>query len=564
MATDTKLAMYTKIEDTPEISIHGQVFTKPHIVELILDLVGYSQHQSLESKRLLDAGCGDGRFLVAAVKRLLHSLNGNRSVSKLTSALLGVEKDPLLADECKRKITTYLISVGVSNKLSTQLADSWVVCDDFLMHEFDATFDFVVGNPPYVRQEAIPKQILKKYRTRFPCLYDRADLYVVFFEYGLRLLKEKGVLGFICPDRFIRNKYGGPLRELIANDYCVRSVIDLSTTEPFDFYVSSYPGIFVVSREKQQKVDFFRLKNASKKECNSITKIVEGNHKASKKEIQYHKYDEWFSGSCQWTLESPKHLNLLQKLESNTVAMGNENSGCKVSIGVATGADRIFIVEREDIEIEEELLLPLATTKDIDTGIVDWKGKYLVNPFRSDDSGELINLSDFPKAKKYFQSHEEKLTSRNVGKRNPTRWYRTIDRVHTSLTQKKKLLIPDIKAKNLVVYEDGKLYPHHNLYYIVSETWNLRALQAILRSSIAKFFVWMYGVKMRGGYLRFQAQYLRKICIPKIDTLSEERLLELSNLAEDGDLDTLDITVAKVYGITKKELLLIQSLSNQL
>ncbi len=57
--------------------------------------------------------------------------------------------------------------------------------------------------------------------------------------------------------------------------------------------------------------------------------------------------------------------------------------------------------------------------------------------------------------------------------------------------------------------------PHHNLYYVISNTWDLRALQAVLLSGIAKFFVSTYSTKMRGGSLRFQAQYLRHICIPQ-------------------------------------------------
>jgi len=224
----------------------------------------------------------------------------------------------------------------------------------------------------------------------------------------------------------------------------------------------------------------------------------------------------------------------------------------------------VFIVERGQVNVEEELLLPLAMTKDIDTGVVEWKGKYLINPFCSVNVGSLVDFAKFPKAGDYFRKHKARLSARNVGKRNPTRWYRTIDGIHGSLTYTPKLLIPDIKAKNLVVYEEGNLYPHHNLYYVVSDMWDIRALQAILRSSIAKFFVWMYGVKMRGGYLRFQAQYLRKIGIPQLASLQETEIKELVSLAEIDDLRILDAAVAKIYGISRMELRLIKELSSPL
>ena len=74
------------------------------------------------------------------------------------------------------------------------------------------------------------------------------------------------------------------------------------------------------------------------------------------------------------------------------------------------------------------------------------------------------------------------------------------------------VLIPDIKANNrTIALKKGRFYPHHNLYFVTSDYWDLRMLQVILRSDIARFFVFMYGVKMRLGYYRFQAQYLKRI-----------------------------------------------------
>ncbi len=61
-----------------------------------------------------------------------------------------------------------------------------------------------------------------------------------------------------------------------------------------------------------------------------------------------------------------------------------------------------------------------------------------------------------------------------------------------------------------IVYECGKLYPHRNLYFITSDEWGLYALQAVLLSGLVS----IYSTRMRGGYLRFQAQYLRRIRLP--------------------------------------------------
>jgi hypothetical protein len=91
----------------------------------------------------------------------------------------------------------------------------------------------VVGNPPYVRQERIPGPLLAEYRRRYATIYDRADLYVPFFERGLQLLGEDGRLAFICANRWLKNKYGGPLRGLIARDFHLSHYIDMEGTDAF-------------------------------------------------------------------------------------------------------------------------------------------------------------------------------------------------------------------------------------------------------------------------------------------------------------------------------------------
>ena len=99
------------------------------------------------------------------------------------------------------------------------------------------------------------------------------------------------------------------------------------------------------------------------------------------------------------------------------------------------------------------------------------------------------------------------------------------------------MLIPDIKGEAHIVYEDGRLYPHHNLYFIVSDEWDLRVLHAVLRFGIAKLFVSIYATRMRGGYLRFQAQYLRRIRLPRWQDVSAALKAELVEAEARNDVD---------------------------
>lgn len=552
-------SVYRKMDSCPDVALEGRVLTKQHIVDLILDLAGYTPAKPLAGKALLDPGCGHGAFVISAAKRLITSLRKVPEAKEISHSLLGVEKDPEVADACRAKMVEALCQEGIPRREASRLSRKWILCEDFLDHEFRKRFDFVVGNPPYVRQEAIPKPLLDRYRSEFECFYDRADLYVLFFEKGLKLLTDTGTLSFICPNRFLRNRYGKKLRALITREYSIRCVLDLAEASPFEPEVLSYPGIYVVGKGRSRSVHYVKLTNATPDECAAAKKLIAGIARTNSAAglVRHHRYAEWFSGEQQWTLESPEHLDLLRKLESAGIPLGDSASGCKVGIGVATGADKVYIVG-EDADIESDLLLPLATTADIKSGKVEWSKRYVINPFESGKSARLVDLSRFPKAKAYFHKHEQTLRRRNVARRNPSGWYRTIDRIYPSLAARPKLLIPDIKAYNLVVLEKGKLYPHHNLYFITSDYWNLKALQTVLSSCVARFFVWMYGVRMRSGFFRFQAQYLRRICIPPLTSVARSMVRQLAAVRDTTDADEIDDVVRELYGLSAAEAGLIR------
>ena len=133
------------------------------------------------------------------------------------------------------------------------------------------------------------------------------------------------------------------------------------------------------------------------------------------------------------------------------------------------------------------------------------------------------------------------------------RWYRTIDRIAPGLTETPKLLIPDIKGSATVVYEPGKLYPHHNLYHITADEWDVETLQAVLLSGMAHLFVSVYSTRMRGGYLRFQAQYLRRIRLPLWQDIPDDIKKRLAAAAHSGDKEACDKVTFDLYRLTPRE-----------
>jgi len=162
-------------------------------------------------------------------------------------------------------------------------------------------------------------------------------------------------------------------------------------------------------------------------------------------------------------------------------------------------------------------------------------------------------LADYPRFAAYLEQHRSAVAVRHVALRSGDAWYRTIDRIYPALAQQHKLLIPDIKGEPMVVLDPGRYYPHHNLYYITSDVWDLRALQTVLRSSITVMTVAAYCTRMAGGFLRFQAQYLRRIRLPQWGQVSEALRMALIAAASAQDQAVIDAPVFALYGVSPSE-----------
>jgi adenine-specific DNA-methyltransferase len=145
------------------------------------------------------------------------------------------------------------------------------------------------------------------------------------------------------------------------------------------------------------------------------------------------------------------------------------------------------------------------------------------------------------------------LKKRHTAIKSVHAWYKTIDRVTHSLTEKPKLYNADIKDALEPVLDNGETYPHHNLYYIQSDIWDLEVLGGHLMSAVGQFFVESYGVRMRGGYLRFQAQYLRRIRVPSPDALSKAQMQALREAFSARDKPRATQVALDVYKISPHE-----------
>ncbi len=534
---------------------HGAVFTRRWVVELMLDSCGYVESVDLSASIAVEPSCGDGAFLLPMVERLSQSLRRyGRGLLDAAGAIAAYDVQEHHVLDCRNRVAALLEGDGWPHDQVQSVVGGWVQAADYLLADHPQTADFVIGNPPYIRSDDMSRELRAQYMNRSQCMTIGADIFVGFIEVGLKSLTPNGVLAFIVADRWMHNAYGKRLRRLIVDSYAVETVIEMHGVDAFADDVSAYPAIVEVRRGEQAPVMYATARptfdvDAARRlmEWRSSAPVI-GASSEPDPDFRAAILSDWFHTDDVWPSASPARIELLEHLASEFAPLEDAATGTKVGIGIATGADAIFVTRDVDTDIEAERLLPIVTTKHLIDGEIQWLGDQLVNPWCAD--GRLVELALYPRMAAYFEQFRDRLSRRHTAqKSSDVSWYRTIDKVHAGLAERPKLLLQDMKAKIEPVLDKGEYYPHHNLYWITSDGWDLKVLGGLLLSRVAQMFVEAYGVKMRGGTLRFQAQYLRKIRVPDPASISAEVASRLVEAFEMRDSEAATQAALAAYGL---------------
>lgn len=532
----------------------GEVFTRRWVVDLILDLVGYTPDKDLTAVTALEPACGEGAFLGPMLDRLIESAsNHGRRVADLGSAVRGLDLSILNVERARKLAVDRLVDGGVRAPRAERLAKSWIRVGDFLLDQELCEVDFVLGNPPYIRLENVPASRTQAYRTACPTMRGRSDVYVGFIERGLRLLRTGGALGFIVADRWMHNQYGDDLRRFVSDHFSVEAVIEMHDADAFEEEVSAYPAVTVIRRRPQGRPVLVTTDRtfswSAAKSLSTWVAAERTNRTFTRPGFRAARLSSWFPGDELWPSGDPARLAIVSDLEKRFPALEDRETGTRVGIGVATGADNVFITRDRECA-EGDRLLPLVTARDVATGTVRWSGSLLANPWQD---GQLLDLARYPRLASYFRANEQALRARHIARLRPATWYRTIDRVDPALATRPKLLLPDIKAASHPVLDEGRFYPHHNLYFVVSDVWDLEVLGGLLLSDVTNLFVGAYCVKMRGGSYRFQAQYLRKVRLPSPHSLKMRDRRALARAFQARDVDAATEVSLRLFGLNNSE-----------
>lgn len=510
---------------------HGVVYTKDWVVKLVLDIAGYTTDKPLWDKIIVEPSCGNGSFLREIVYRLLETAKRDSTLDyeHLAKCIRCFDLDANAVEMCKSLSKEALREFDVPEDVSCQIAEDWIHCTDYLLYD-EIFADFIVGNPPYLRSTEIPPEARNKYVVKFSTMTKGCDIFVAFFQKGLESIRySNGVLCYICADRWMQNQYGRNLRSLISSHYHIDTLVRMHDVDAFEAEVSAYPAITRIDLGKGN-IKYANCSSSFNSEsvANLREWLFSGLKDYTGKDFSAAVLDHPRNDAV-IPLADPQKVRCITKLMKQFPAL--EDSGVKIGIGLATGKDAVYIVDDPSVA-EEDRMLPVFSMR-------DWRkcknipDKWLVNPWNKD--GSLVSLTDYPRMKSYFESHRSDIASRHIAKKNTDQWYRTIDKINWSIMDTPMLLFPDMAMHADPVYSDGSRYPCHNCYWLISDNWDIKVLGGLLMSDVAESFVDAFGVKMRGGTKRFQAQYLKLIHVPEPDSISSETATQLKEAFESND-----------------------------
>lgn len=531
-------------------AINGTVYTRDWVVDLILDLAGYTADKDLCRMKAVEPSCGMGAFAKRMVARILESCTlHNRDISEASDALRCIDLDECSVEKTGNAIKGVLRKSGVPENTANALLGAWMLADDYILADGFSDVDFVVGNPPYIRSNDIEAELKSRYLHACRMMTPGSDLFVGFIEKGLESLGEGGTLSFICADRWMHNSYGRKIREQISTQYQVESIVVMHDVDTFEFEVSAYPAIVTIKRAKPKvgtpvafaREQFGRMHADMLLEAISSKECLEG--EGLPFEVGMLPKERITSNS--WPLVVSWKQKMLDYLEDNFPVLEESAEGTQVGIGMATGNDKVYIVSAAGV-VEADRMVPLCTSKQLNAGAVHEKPLWLVNPWT--DEGLLVDLDEYPRLSQYLGTYYGQLSSRHIARKDANAWFRTIDKYRAGLANRPKLLIQDMHARFEPHY-DCSHYPHGNLYYIVSDEWDLEVLGGLLMSDLCEIFVDAYGVKMRGGTLRFQAQFLRKIRVPYWSSLEDSLKSNLKRAFREKDYDLANTFAREAFEI---------------
>ncbi|MBY8990404.1 MAG: N-6 DNA methylase [Candidatus Lokiarchaeota archaeon] len=223
----------------------GEFYTPKSIVDYILDAVDYKDGEDIQNKKLVDISCGSGSFIILAIRVLINNCvksfnkkdiseispkEARYIILKVNENISGIDINPIACILCQINIHLELfdlLKVIKDKDKNYHLPQFSIKNSNTFTILKSEIYDFIVGNPPYLFIRDIPdEQKLVIEKGDFDTNNGQYDYYQIFIELGIRLLKNKGKLGYIVPDSLLVLSNRSILRKYIYNTTKIREIYE--------------------------------------------------------------------------------------------------------------------------------------------------------------------------------------------------------------------------------------------------------------------------------------------------------------------------------------------------
>lgn len=364
-------------------------------------------------------------------------------------------------------------------------------------------FDVMIGNPPYIQLQKMGKETDILQDAGFETFARTGDIYCLFYEKGIDLLKKGGTLTYITSNKWLRTDYGKNLRKFFTKQNPLL-VIDLGANVFHSATVDT--NILVLEKNTFNK----KLKGIS------IQNHLDLNGSKNENALPIDIEDDNI-----WNVLSEQDYSIKATIENGNKILSDWPIA--FNYGIKTGLTEAFLlttkVKDELINVDEknkEIIKPVLRGKDLDKYKIKFKDYYLINSHNGVREQNIapININNYPTIKEYLESFGDKLTSRSDQGNTP---FNLRNCAYLLEFPKSKIIYQEIVQQPSFAFDkDGEFFCLDTARIITGE--NLLFLLTVLNSNL--FFYSVKNFYGGGGLgntgIRMKHTFIDKFPVPEI------------------------------------------------
>jgi hypothetical protein len=450
------------------------------------------------------------------------------------------------------------------------------------MFGFNDGFDVVIGNPPYVEHKKL-KEMSNKLSATYDVYSGTADLYIYFFEKGLRILADGGLLTFISSNKYFKTRYGTQLRGYLSR-YDIQQIIDFNDIKVFDALVASC--ITQVRKATPSNGLLVCIADDELKRFPDLDDYVAHKHFRIKSSTLTSEIWQW---------GKQDKLLLKSKIEKAGKPLSSFSS-IGIYRGVTTGYNPAFVVDditRQELVREDrsnrEVIKPLLQGRHIRRWNYVRAHEFLLFvpwhfPLHEDsgisgssEKAEKAFRAQHPVLYKHLSRFKKGLSERNVDETGVRyEWYalqRCAASYHREF-EKEKIIWGLTADKWAFAYDTEGHYLPSNGYILTSGQEPVKYILAIMNSKVMEYYFGFIGIMTAGGAFTLKHETIAAFPLVEPPEKSQKPIIALVDeiLAakkRDAGADVsalereIDELVYALYGLTPEEIKLVEERANR-